>query len=1047
VKTSLSVLSIAITSLLAAPRGWALAPTLYGSAAHQSPVRGDPDDLLLLPGDGFAGSETVVYAAITDTAKPLVHPPALPTSTTATLGIADVVGVAGAPYSLTIHLPEAMKAGQSYGLWVVNTHGEWSNGIQINDARPLWITPDETFASATAPAVPRVLKVVGRNLQPAFGMSTQVRLVGPHATFRLPAEIDAKPNAAIDRYVARVQLPANMPTGSYDVQVSRDGVSWVSLIGEHPPSKQTLSVLADPKAVAQFPVGRYTFGACIPNANNCAAVIENCLPDPGDQKDQTLCVAAAIAAAHAAGGGAVVFGPGTWFMNSVGTWAPGQNFSNKGVSRDGLWVPEGVSLQGAGRAATTLLRGAAWDMHLPTFALQGHNAVSGFTFRDAHTYTSKDSGTGLLMLGVRSDRASAFYPAAPAEVSHVVITENVFDKPFYAITNGGLSIDHLSVTNNEFGAFRTALFWGAVPSNVAYRYRFSDSIVASNRFFPGSYVDTSIGQGSIASELSGGYRTDFSNNVADGTSTAYLYNPQTDAKGFRAAYFWSMHDNLEMLLVSQNSATCTGDKGGDGEAIAYDNNHNRPGFLALAVPVLAATSSDSADTSAITVQSSLIEDQFSYGSAINISPVANYYMGDWLQVVQGPGIGQARKISAISAQAKGGTLNVTFTVAPKFDVLPRTGSLVGDGRLVWQTYTVDNQIDHRVPLCLKSNPKRHAGGLITLYAATTDSVVEGNTQYDTSGILVAHTFKLTDEKAGIPHPGMLAQSFNEIRGNLISGTYDHNDKAPSAEYGIAVGLGATPDTAPPPTLSYGLAISHNVVSGVGGSKGAISLFPSWFTGPQSHIFRGVTPWKISDATLIFKNTLSDIGQPGVTPVGVGVSVGYPAAPVEWRSVLYGNTCTGALAGPKGIVDLGTATVRVCPSSRAESCECNRQPADLGISGTSTDSVGAAAGHATTYSLNIVNNGPGPATDAALSVELPAGLSIDSIVGRDVTCDTEDFNVNLCHLGTIGAGAHVALTVGVTVKAVGTTRAIFSVTHREADTNAKNDSVAITTGGH
>jgi len=1016
-------LLMGIGPLLGAPQGWATAPMIYSASAYQSPVRGDPDDLLLLPGYGFASGDTVVYSAIADTTKPLIQPGTLPRSSTAALGIADVVSVVDAPYSLTIHLPEAMKTDQSYALWAVNSSGEWSNGIKINDARPLWITPDETYASASLAASPRVMKVVGRNLQPASGSTTQVRLVGAQATYRLPAEIDGGPHSAIDRYVAKVHLPDYMRTGSYAVQVSRDGASWVSLVDENHQTKQTLNVMADPKTPARFPVGRYTFGTCIPSANNCPAVSENCLPDPTDQQDQTLCIAAAIAAAHAGGGGVVIFGAGTWSMNSAGSWAPGQSFSSKGVSYDGLLVPDGVSIQGAGSTATKLLRGSAWDMHLPSFALLGHNTVSGLTFRDARKYTNRDSGSALLMLGVRWDRASAYYSNAPTNVSHVVITQDVFDQPYDAIANGGLSIDHLWVVNNEFGAFKTALSWEGNPANVAHHYSYSDSVVAYNKFSPGSYLDTSTGQGTIATELSGGYRTDFSNNVADGTSAAYLYDPRTDTKGWRAAYFWSMSDNVEMLLVSQNVATCSGDKNGDGEAIAYDNNHNRPGFVPVAVPVLAAASNATADTSTITVRGSLIEKQLIYGSTINVSPVADYYRGDWLQVIQGPGIGQARKIISIGSDADSEGRTVAFTVAPAFDVLPQPNSLITDGRIFWQAYTIDNLIDHRTPLCLKSNRKRQAGGLITQYAATTDSVVEGNIQYDSSGILATN----------------FVQSFNEIRGNVIDGTYDYNDKTPQAQYGIAVRYAAAPDV-PPPTMTYGLAISHNLVSRLGGSKGAISFDRNWFAGPESRIFRGVTPWKIGSSSLIFKNTLTDFDHRSAAGVGIGVSAGSPATPIEWRSVLYGNVCSGGLAH-SGVVDLGTATVRVCPSSRAESCECTRQLADLAVTGTAS-AKGATVGGTVTYTLAVTNNGPGYATDATLSMELPAGLSVNSMTGRGATCDTDDSNVNLCRLGNISPGARMDMTVVATVKALGAVRAIFAVAHKEADANVGNDSIAI-----
>src|ERR1039458_1656504 len=117
--------------LLAALPSWAAPPTIYSASAYQSPVRADPDDLLLLPGYGFASGDTVVYRAISDTTGALIHPASIPTTSTDSLGVADLVSIVDAPYSLTIHLADVITADQSYALWVVNAVGEWSNGIKI----------------------------------------------------------------------------------------------------------------------------------------------------------------------------------------------------------------------------------------------------------------------------------------------------------------------------------------------------------------------------------------------------------------------------------------------------------------------------------------------------------------------------------------------------------------------------------------------------------------------------------------------------------------------------------------------------------------------------------------------------------------------------------------------------------------------------------------------------------------------------------------------------------------------------------------------------
>src|SRR5262245_49264294 len=80
-------------------------PTIYSSPAHQSPVRAEPDDLLMLPGADFAAGDVVVYQAIGNTTQPLVTPTSVPTSSTDVEGVAPVVSFANVPNSLTVRLP------------------------------------------------------------------------------------------------------------------------------------------------------------------------------------------------------------------------------------------------------------------------------------------------------------------------------------------------------------------------------------------------------------------------------------------------------------------------------------------------------------------------------------------------------------------------------------------------------------------------------------------------------------------------------------------------------------------------------------------------------------------------------------------------------------------------------------------------------------------------------------------------------------------------------------------------------------------------------
>jgi len=206
--TRIAVFAIPTLVVCAALPAVATTPILYSNPAYESPVREDADELLLLPGYGFVTSDRVVYSLVTNTTVPPI-PPAIgsvPTMSTADLGFADIITTGDGPYALTIHMPKATAGDfgdSAYALWVIDAAGEWSNGVLINDARPLWISPDIAYQTQAPANLPRVLKVIGRNLQPVLPTETQVRLTGP-ATYTMVASDDYD---SLARYVARVALP------------------------------------------------------------------------------------------------------------------------------------------------------------------------------------------------------------------------------------------------------------------------------------------------------------------------------------------------------------------------------------------------------------------------------------------------------------------------------------------------------------------------------------------------------------------------------------------------------------------------------------------------------------------------------------------------------------------------------------------------------------------------------------------------------------------------------------------------------------------------
>jgi hypothetical protein len=1081
-------------------------PILYSAPAYESPVRGGPDDLLLISGSGLSATSTVVYAAVADTTLPQVPPTGIPASSSATQGVLDLVSAADAPYSLSVHLPKSMVQNQAYALWVVTPDGQWSAPVLINDARPLWITPDFALQAGTFANLPRVLKVVGRNLQPTdmSPFMTQVRLTGisTGTTYTMTASSilnDVNSTPALERYVAKVSLPSQMAVDRYSVQVSRDGSSWVSLLGSGQSSPQTFEVRAKTAASPVF------------NVSDFAGMVSGsgpCLPDDGI--DDTGCILLAIRAAQAAGGGTVQFGPGTWTMSQIGPFigqysdrlglvaggSCGSYFDTCAVTFFGVFVPPNVNLRGAGAtgtSATIIERGAdtgqagEWPLTWPLFTFQGNNFVSGVDFTDDNNYpanyaNNNTNGGVTLMLGATWYFARLYGASLPLTASNVTINNNVFDKPYIAISDGGLPVDHVYITGNTFGGAYTtaisvfanennALNLGPNPLFTPYQgYHWNDTIVAHNTFYPSSLQVTAAaynsgapgGNGSIASEIDTGLRQDFSDNVADGTSTQYFYNP-ADPRGWRAAFLWSTGASQEMTLVSNNTITCSGDKYGDGEAILYDGS-GTSGGTPYAEPVLSAapwTDAAGIAGTTVTVQGVVATQLPVAGGPVDVSANPTpYYEGFWAQVVKGAGKGQWRKVESVTLGANGTGATVTLNVTPAFDVPPDATSMVTVGRAYWQNATVSNYIDQRTTICTRANV-RDTGGIISWYAGTADSAIEGNEQFDTSGIFLNNVYTPQSPGASPVKPAILAlQSHNEVRNNLIDGSYD--ESANGMQGGIQLAMGATGwfcdnntcPAPPPPIAGIGVSIAGNTIIEATSRAaddtahppiGAIGSNAGWESGLWDVL--GLSMWQLGSDTLIFGNTLLNIsnaamGTSGGLPlVAIGVDVGLGSTPtpaVTWRSTLYNNTCGGA---DSGVRDFGMATVRYCPSGHSGSCECSGvADVDVGVIASGSASP-VSAGSSVIYTATVTNHGATTAVDVNLSLESSAGVQISapSFASSQGSCDS---SVNVCLLGSLVAGQSASVTVNGTLPTSGTWPVTFSVTHAEADSVPTNDSVAV-----
>jgi hypothetical protein len=849
------------------------APRLLHAADYESPVRGDPDDLLLIGGFGFHATDHVVYTAADAPTSSPAHPATVPTRSSADAGSASIIQQKSASFGIVVRLPDVIRKGRPYRLWVVTEHNEWSVPVTINDPRPQWVSPGYAYATRDFAGLGRTIRVVGRNLAVDSEPPTKIRLSGPD-TYVLTANYDG--SAALRAYVAEAALPAALAPGRYTVSVLRVGFGWTRL------PEQMFEIRPDPAQQPTFSLGDPRYGDCRPD----------------DGRDDSQCFTRAIEAATHSGGGTVLVPPGTWYLTTDGL-APA-------TAADGFILPRGVSLRGSGPQASFIVRrGAPGRRHPdPLLALAGHNTVADLSFTDEARFHSESEARSVIQLGVTT--AAAAVAGASDQVEEIVVTDNVFRRVGRGITEFvGYPIARLFVTHNEFGAYADGIQLPGDPSRFAEPFRIDNSIVRWNRFIPGSYLDIVAHQGPIASGMGAANRVDFSSNVADGTATDALQDPE-DPRGFRAAFFWNMAGNVEQLLAADNRISCSGDKAGDGEAFAFDESGDTYGFRG-AQPVSAA------GPDWVTVHGPLLTQY--WGKPL---PPETYYVGHWVQIAAGPGLGQTRKI--VSYVVDPSQSSVTFRVAPRWDVLP--GSEAGRvivGRQYWQVFVVTNHIEHRSPPCGKSNLNGPHGGSIAMWAPSADSSIEANRQQDANGILFGQHYSVPTASCPECGNGAFFQTALEIRGNTVEGEYAWSSDCSASGISGSFGASRAPES-PPPTLGFGVAISHNRISAADGQGGgAIDMAMTSYPGPPPG------DWSFEEQLLIFRNTLTDIT--GEAPRAIcgygqhsrsGIRLG--GRDNVRDTVLYSNRCERVTTR---LDDGGRDTQRVCPPDMdtKDSCEC------------------------------------------------------------------------------------------------------------------------------
>jgi hypothetical protein len=776
---------------------------VYDTAHFQSPVRGLPGDLLMVTGSGFQQGARAFYQYASDPTLPPAPPAPLPATNNAWSGELDLYddpsssfdAYVNVPESLTVKLPMAMQADWPYAIHVLNADGEWSDPVFINDPRPLWLSPDFAYRKAKIGSSPRRLAVVGRNLVPLFEDPMVVRLTGPEVYVLVAASAVA--TGVLDHYVIEVDLPVEIEPGIYHAEVMREGVWFPVVYGE-------LEVLEDPLPPPIFYPASY--GGC----------------QPSDGADDTACIQAAIDAASGALGGTVFLAAGQWdLMDSAAAGQPSPTDT-------GILLRSEVTLAGVSAAATELVKHPGWLGHT-TITVESHNEIRDLHFVEVSGPRGPPSSSYL--------RLGKYYPTVPEierptmMVKEVVIHDCLFTGTYYAIGEGGFPLRRVHITDNTFHAFRDGLYLAGDPNLEEATFNIKDSVIERNLFWPGAFALPPLGP--IASELGAAERLTFRDNVADGTVE----------DGWRAAFFWHQESNNEMLLIVENLATCTGDQGHDGEAIAFDGNRNIVGFVGSQV-VLASSSSG------VEVAASWIE------------PTPGFYLGSWVVVVEGPGLGQARKIVDYT-QAP----TASIQVEPPWDVVPKPGqSQIVVSRAYWSTYVVDNDVDNRKASGCKADNPSAQQGLIGNLGWTFDSTIEGNRQYDSGGIHISKQYSRLNADGLSVSMGIYA---SEIRGNLLDGEPTNGT---TGKGGIEFWHSAKSGE-PSIVLSHNLVIAHNTIRAADGTDGAIG----------TRVSAGATsdPWSLSTIH-IFRNTIQDV------PVGIVLS-GNSFYPQTWRSVLQGNT--------------------------------------------------------------------------------------------------------------------------------------------------------------
>jgi len=172
------------------------------------------------------------------------------------------------------------------------------------------------------------------------------------------------------------------------------------------------------------------------------------------------------------------------------------------------------------------------------------------------------------------------------------------------------------------------------------------------------------------------------------------------------------------------------------------------------------------------------------------------------------------------------------------------------------------------------------------------------------------------------------------------------------------------------------------------------------------------------------HVLQGVGAP--TPLSVNVFAnnndnpfwGYTVTLAPGETKLIMNFATGQ--GTKAAANAQAARLALLPATSLQCLSATELgqitnfavTADLAITKTSTPATTVNAGQPFTYTLQVTNNGPAPATSVSVSDTLPAGVGFVDATGTGWTCSQTAGTVT-CTMATLAVGAASPITITVT----------------------------------